>query len=109
MINVEEEESFRIVSSSKQFSSPGPEGSKPRVEDDDVGRSSGDKDTNRAGENKSGEGNNATKRNKDADVDTDKEINTSPHAIPLGNAQSHVKKGNQVTAAQGKEVQQSTV
>ncbi|KAF7113188.1 hypothetical protein RHSIM_RhsimUnG0151500 [Rhododendron simsii] len=79
----------RIVSSSKQFSSPGPEGSAPREEDDDVGISSGDKDTNRAGENESGEGNNATKRNKGAD--------------------SHIKKGNQVTAAQGKEDQQSIV
>ncbi|KAI8570579.1 hypothetical protein RHMOL_Rhmol01G0046000 [Rhododendron molle] len=72
-------------------------------------RSSGDKDTNRAGENKSSEGNIVTKRNKDADVDTDKEINTSPHAILLGNAQSHVKKSNQVTTAQGKEDRQSTV
>ncbi|KAF7153371.1 hypothetical protein RHSIM_Rhsim01G0086200 [Rhododendron simsii] len=93
----------RIVSSSKQFSSPGPEGSMPREEDDDVGRSSGDKDTNRAGEIESGEGNNATKRNKGTNVDIDKTINTSPRAILLGNAQSHIKTGNQVTAAQDTE------
>ncbi|KAI8570572.1 hypothetical protein RHMOL_Rhmol01G0045300 [Rhododendron molle] len=55
----------------------------------------------RKSQTETSEGNNVTKRNKDADVDTDKEFNTSPHAILLGNAQSHVKKGNQVTAAQG--------
>ncbi|XP_058203039.1 uncharacterized protein LOC131317507 [Rhododendron vialii] len=64
MVSVEEEESFRIVSSSKQVSSPGSEVSKPTEEDDDVDSTSDDKVANGTKNNVSEKDNSAIERNK---------------------------------------------
>ncbi|KAG5562078.1 hypothetical protein RHGRI_004952 [Rhododendron griersonianum] len=107
MVSVEEEEFFRIVSSSKQGSSPGSEVSKPREEDDDVDSSSDDKEANGTKRNVSEKDNSAIERNEG--VKGDLLINTKAHAVSLENTACHVKKDNQVLVAQGPEDQQTKV
>ncbi|KAG5563110.1 hypothetical protein RHGRI_005754 [Rhododendron griersonianum] len=88
MSTVEEEESFRVVPSSKQVSSPGSEVSKPSEEDDDVDSTSEDKEVNGTKKKVSEKDNNTIGRSEE--VKGDPPINTKSDAAPLENTTCQV-------------------
>lgn len=105
MIRVEEEQSFRIVKSSKKFSriSLGSEGAKSSMsgkEKDDMDKKDADKDANRLREDKSGEDSETEKRDIAAiNEEIDKAFTVRQNGNLLENSTVHAEENNQAVAA----------